>query len=223
PGESAPIYREVIGVARNVRHYELETPSRIQVYLPYQGSRTQTGMDMSIIVRTSVPPEQLVGGLRRELASLDPDAPLALVTTMEEYVDRAMQSETALGGILATFSGLAMLLAGIGIFGVLSYTVLQRTPEIGIRMALGADARSVRRWIALEGLLLAGIGIGIGVVAALGLTQLLRGFLFSVDPIDLSVYAALAVFLLVVTVAATYIPAARATRVDPATVLRSQE
>ncbi|MFV1989060.1 MAG: FtsX-like permease family protein, partial [Gemmatimonadota bacterium] len=129
----------------------------------------------------------------------------------------------AMSGILATFSGLAMLLAGIGIFGVLSYSVVQRTGEIGIRMALGADARAVRRWIAFEGLALAGVGIAIGIVAALGLTQLLRGFLYEVSPVDPVVYGGLALFLLGVTFAATYIPAMSATRVDPATVLRSSQ
>ena len=218
-----PIYRTVIGVAQNVRHYELETPSRIQVYMPYQQSGTQTGMDMSIMVKTSVPPEGLVGALRGELAAMDPDAPLSRITTMQEYVDGAMRSDTALGGVLAAFSGLAMLLAGIGIFGVLSYTVVQRTPEIGIRMALGADGPAVRRWIALEGLALAGVGLALGIVAALGLTQLLRGFLFAVSPMDPLVYGGLAAFLLGVTLAATYIPAASATRVDPAMVLRSNQ
>ncbi len=218
-----PTYRTVIGVAQNVRHYALEVPSRIQVYVPYQQSGTQTGMDMSIMIKTSVPPEGLVGALRAEVAAIDPDAPVSSVTTMQEYMDRSMQSDTALGGILATFSGLAMLLAGIGIFGVLSYSVVQRTSEIGIRMALGADGPAVRRWIALEGMTLAGIGIAIGVVAAFALTQLLQGFLFAVSPVDPLVYGGLAVFLLGVTFVATYIPAASATRVDPATVLRSTQ
>ena len=120
-----------------------------------------------------------------------------------------------MGGILATFSGLAILLAGIGIFGVLSYSVAQRTSEIGIRMALGADGRAVRRWVAFEGVVLAGIGIAIGLVAAMGLTQLLSGFLYGVRPIDPLVYGALALFLLVVTFGATYLPALTATRVGP--------
>ncbi len=222
-GSGEPILRTIVGLAQNVRHYELEAPSRIQVYIPYQQSGTQTGMDMSIMVKTSVPPTSLVGALRGELAAIDPDAPLSHVTTMQEVLENTLQNDTALGGILATFSALAMLLAGIGIFGVLSYTVVQRTSEIGIRMALGADGRAVRRWIALEGLALAGIGIAIGIVAALSLTQLLRGFLFEVSPIDVPVYAGLALFLLGVTFLATYIPAAGATRVDPATVLRSSQ
>jgi putative ABC transport system permease protein len=193
------------------------------VYVPLLQSGTTFGTELSIVLKTSVPPQQLVGPLRQEVTAMDADAPLSQVSTLQDYVDGAMSTDMAMGGILATFSALAMLLAGIGIFGVLSYSVVQRTSEIGIRMALGADARAVRRWIALEGLVLAGIGVAIGMVAALGLTQLLRGFLFEVSPVDPVVYGGLAVFLLGVTFAATYVPAMSATRVDPATVLRSSQ
>jgi predicted permease len=216
-----PISRTVVGVTRNVRHYELESPSRIQVYVPLLQSAATFGAELSIVLKTTGPPERLIAPLRQELAAMDADAPLSRVRTMDGYVDDAMSGDAAMGGILATFSGLALLLAGIGIFGVLSYSVVQRTSEIGIRMALGADAGAVRRWIALEGLALAGAGILIGLVAALGLTRLLRGFLYAVSPADPLVYGGLAVFLLGVTAAATSIPATTATRVDPATVLRS--
>jgi putative ABC transport system permease protein len=218
-----PIYRTVIGVAQNVRHYELESPSRIQVYIPLLQSGATTGVEMSVVLKTTVPPDQLVSALRQEVATMDADAPVSRIATLQENVDTALRSNSAMGGILATFSGLAMLLAGIGIFGVLSYSVAQRTSEIGIRMALGADGRAVRRWVALEGVALAGIGIAIGLVAAMGLTQLLSGFLFGVRPIDPLVYGGLALFLLVVTFGATYLPALTATRVDPAIVLRSSQ
>jgi putative ABC transport system permease protein len=222
-GSPEPIYRTVVGVAQNVRHYELESPSRIQVYIPILQSGNTTGVELSVAIKTTVPPEQLVGPLRQEVAAMDSDAPLSQISSLQDYVDNAMRGDTAMSGILATFSALAMLLAGIGIFGVLSYSVVQRTSEIGIRMALGADGRSVRRWIAFEGLALAGIGIGIGVVAALGVTQLLRSFLFGVSPMDPVVYGGLAVFLLGVTFVATWFPATAATKVDPATVLRSSQ
>ncbi|MFV1986620.1 MAG: ABC transporter permease, partial [Gemmatimonadota bacterium] len=107
-----PVYRTVVGVAQNVRHYELESPSRIQVYMPLLQSGTSTGMDMSIVLKTTVPPEQLVGALRQEIAAMDPDAPLSQVRTLQDYVDDSIQGDAAMSGILATFSGLAMLLAG---------------------------------------------------------------------------------------------------------------
>lgn len=223
PENPQQIYRTVVGVAQNVRHYELESPSRIQVYIPLLQSGGTSGPELSVVLKTTVPPDQLVGPLRQEVAAMDPDAPVSRIATLQENVDTALQGDAAMGGILATFSGLAMLLAGIGIFGVLSYSVAQRTSEIGIRMALGADGRAVRRWVAFEGLALAGIGVAIGIVAALALTQLLTGFLYGVSPIDPLVYGVLALFLMGVTFAATYIPATSATRVDPATVLRSSQ
>ncbi|MDH3735037.1 MAG: ABC transporter permease, partial [Gemmatimonadota bacterium] len=218
-----PIYRTVVGVAQNVRHYELESPSRIQVYIPLLQSGGTSGPELSVVLKTTVPPDQLVAPLRQEVATMDPDAPVSRIATLQANVDNALQGDAAMGGILATFSGLALLLAGIGIFGVLSYSVAQRTTEIGIRMALGADGRAVRRWVAFEGLALAGVGVAIGIVAALGLTQLLTGFLYGVSPVDPLVYGVLALFLMGVTFAATYIPAMSATRVDPATVLRSSQ
>ncbi|MDX1393518.1 MAG: ABC transporter permease [Gemmatimonadota bacterium] len=223
PDDPRPVYRTVVGVAENVRHYELETPSRIQVYIPLLQSGTTVGADLSIVLKTSIPPEDLVAPLRREAAAMDPDAPLSQVSTLQEYVDNAMRAGTAMGGILTTFSALAMLLAGIGIFGVLSYTVVQRTSEIGIRMALGADGPAVRRWVAREGLVLAGLGVGIGLVAALALTRLLQSFLFGVEAVDPVIYGGLAAFLLAITFAATYLPAMSATRVDPASVLRGSQ
>jgi len=220
--EPVPVYRTIVGVARNVRHYELEEPSRIQAYIPYRQSGTQWGMDMYVVLATSVPPEELVAPLRAEVAGLDPDVPLFSVRALGSYVDDAVRGDRTLGRILATFSGLALLLAGIGIFGVLSYTVARRRREIGIRMALGADASSVRRWVARDGLVLGGVGVTIGLAAAAVLTRILRGFLYGVSPVDPVVYGGLALFLLVVVLVATYGPAARATRVDPAEVLRRE-
>jgi len=222
PEAPEPVYRTVVGVTRNVRHYELETPSRIQAYIPYLQSGTAWGMGMYVVLDTTVPPEDLVSPLRAEVAALDPDVPVSRVQTLRTYVDDSLQGDRTLGGILSSFSALALLLAGIGIFGVLSYTVAQRTREIGIRMALGADRGAVRRLVARDGLALGALGVALGLLAAVGLTRILSGFLYGVSPVDPVVYGGLAVFLLLVTLLATYGPAVGATRVDPAEVLRRE-
>jgi putative ABC transport system permease protein len=124
--------------------------------------------------------------------------------------------------LLALFSAAALLLSAIGIFGVMSFSVVQRIREIGIRMALGASSGDVLRMISKHGLLLGAIGIGLGLVGALALTRLLAGLLYQVDPIDPTTYAGFAAFLLAVALLASYLPARRATRVDPAVVLREE-
>jgi putative ABC transport system permease protein len=217
-----PVYRTVVGVVKNVRHYELANPSRIQVYVPLHQTLRVSGTSLHVILRTDVEPASLATALRRELAALDPDVPLVAVRPLGEYVDGDLAGNRVMSVLLATFSGVALLLAGVGIFGLVSYTAAQRSREIGIRMALGADAAEVLGWMARLGLGLAGTGVAIGILAAAGLTRLLRTLLYQVSPLDPLLYAGLAVLLIAVALVASYLPARRAARTDPAVVLKQE-
>jgi ABC-type antimicrobial peptide transport system permease subunit len=144
------------------------------------------------------------------------------VQTLQDYVREAMAGTRSTGSLLALFSAVALLLSAIGIFGVMSFSVVQRVREIGIRMALGASSSQVLRMISRHGLILGGLGIGLGLLTALLLTRLLAGLLYQVDPIDPATYAGFAAFLMAIALLASYLPARRATRVDPAVVLREE-
>ncbi len=219
---SPPFYRTVVGVTRNLRHYEVAVPSRIQVYVPVAQSHLTWGQSLNLILRTDVPPASITGDLERTVAATDPELPLTGVRPLADYVENDMAGRNVVRVLLSVFSAMALALAAVGIFGVMSYSVLQRTREIGIRMALGADRTRVLRWVAIGGLRLSAAGIVIGLGAAAGLTRLMRTLLYQVRPLEPGLYAALAAVLLVVAVAAACIPARRATRVNPVVVLNQE-
>ena len=212
----------VVGVARNVRHYELQSPSRIQVYIPVTQSGARWGMSMNVIVKTVVPPTNLAQALRREVAEIDSEVPVSQLSTMERYVDNQLSTSRALQSVLILFGMVAFALSGIGIFGVMSYTVAQRTREIGIRVALGAQNSDILKRILGQGMMLVATGLGIGLASAAGLTRYLESVLFQVSPMEPAVYAGAVVFLTVVAFLAAYLPARRATRVDPVLVLKEE-
>ena len=220
--ETIRIYRTVVGIAANVRHYELETPSRIQIYVPVAQSGQAWTRSMHIVAKTRNDPMMLAEPVRREVASLDPDLPLAQVQTMESYVDDALAPTRVIGGLLTVFSIMALILSAIGIFGVMSFSVVQRLREIGIRMALGARGGDVVRMISGQGLLVTLTGVAIGLFAAVALTRLMGSILYEVDPVEPVTFAGVAVFLVAISMLATYLPARRATRVDPSRVLREE-
>jgi putative ABC transport system permease protein len=220
--EGEPIYRTVIGVTRNVRHYTLSNPSRIQVYIPMAQVLMGVGPTLSLIAKTSSPPATLIPSVRQAIGELNPDVPLANIETMQEYMDAGLAGNRALVKLLGAFGATALLLASIGIFGVMSYTVAQRTREIGVRMALGATRGAILGWVARRALLLCGIGLAAGTVAAAGLSRFLRGVLYQVSTLDLSVYAGVALLLLIAALAAALLPAKRAAGVDPIRALRSE-
>jgi len=216
------LWRTVVGVVRNVRHYELESPARITVYVPMAQSAEMWSGGMYVVARTQGDPLQLAEPVRRELAGLDPDLPLHRIQTMEGYVNRAMGNSRLVGGLLTVFSVLALVLSAVGIFGVISFSVVQRLREIGIRMALGAHRGDVLRMVTGQSLRVSLTGVALGLAAAFALTRLLSSMLYEVDPVDPITYAALAVFLVAISTLAAYLPARRATRVDPAIVLREE-
>ncbi|MCK5483477.1 MAG: FtsX-like permease family protein, partial [Gemmatimonadetes bacterium] len=221
-GDAPRLWRTVIGITRNIRHYELESPSRIQLYVPIQQSGRGWTTSMYALVKTPGDPLAITELVRRELALMDPDVPLTEIETMEGYVDQAMAGSRAMGRLLTVFSVVALFLSAIGIFGVMSFSVVQRLREIGIRMALGAKGGDVVRMVSRQGLSLTLIGVGLGLVAAFGLTRLMGSLLYGVSPADPVTYGGFALFLVVVSLVAAWLPARRATRVDPVIVLREE-
>jgi putative ABC transport system permease protein len=154
------------------------------------------------------------------LAALDPDLLTTRIRTMDTLISRSLQSPRFQMVLVGTFAGIAVLLAALGVYGVLAYSVTQRTREIGIRMALGAQPRDVFRLVVSQGMIPAAVGILIGLAGALALTRFLERLLFGVKPTDLATFAGVAVVLAVVALAACYLPARRAARVDPIVALR---
>ena len=217
-----PIYRTVVGVSKNVRHYELAEPSRIQAYIPLRQAYQRWGLGLTVLVKTARDPEGSANAVRRAVAALDPDVPLSQVNTMRSLVNDDLSANRSMGALFALFGAMAVLLAGIGVFGVMSYSVARRTREMGIRMALGADARQVRATVLARGVAVSGLGIALGLIAAPLLTRLVSGLLYGVSPFDPTTYGALAAFLLTIAGIAAYVPARRVTRVDPVSVLKEQ-
>jgi len=220
-----PIWREVVGVVHTVRYYDLTTPNpRVQVYVPYAQPPFwfATLPPMTLMVRTATNPASLVNSVRREVASIDPALPVFAVRTMTEYVDGVLEQPRMSMALMVSFGGLALVMAAVGIYGVLSYSVSQRTREIGIRMALGASRANVLRFIMRQGIILSLAGVILGVMGSLASMRLIRGLLFGVSITDAATYLLVPAVLFAVSLAATFIPARRATRIDPLTALRHE-
>jgi len=213
-----PIWKEIVGVADDVHGNGLRDDPFPALYMPAaQFNNSVT----TFVIRGNMPVTTLVSQLRRAVASVDPLLPLAGVQTFEEAIGRSLavpRFNTWLLGLLG-FAGL--VLAVVGVYGVISYFVTQRSHEIGVRVALGASSSSVQRLIVRQGLALAAVGISIGTPLALLASQLLRSFVFGISEHDPLTYAGVAVVLAAVALAASYVPARRATRIDPLEALRS--
>ena len=219
---NTPVYRTIVGVARNVRHYTLREASRIQVYVPAFQTNGRFGMVLRLALRTTVPPEQLAGPLRAMVAQLNPGSPVTQIETMDGYVDHALATLRAMTRVLAAFAAIALGLAALGVFGLVSFDVSRRLREIGIRVALGATAGGVLGWVVKRALSPALIGVAAGLVAAAFLTRVLSGLLFEVSPLSLPVYGLAGVSLAAVAVLAALLPARRATRVNPVMILNDE-
>lgn len=218
--EDEGVWITVVGVVRHTKHAGLNDEDRVQLYLPYRqlGGVAQA----TIAVRTTGDPLAAVGTVRRVVASLDPEQPIANVQSMEALVDQSLQGRRLSVQLLTVFSALAAFLAALGIYGVISHMVAQRTRELGIRMALGAATTSVLMMVLRQGVTLAGIGVGIGLIGAFGLTRLISGQLYGVAPTDPVTFAVTAAVLVVVAVVASLLPAGRAAKVDPMVALRAE-
>jgi predicted permease len=209
--------REIIGVVGDIKS-SLDTDSGQQMYVPY--AQDAGWSSMSFVIRTNTDPMSLAAAARSELRSLDKGVPIFNVKTMADVLAVSVAPRRTPMILLTVFAGVALLLAVIGIYGVTSYYVTQRTQEIGIRMALGAQMGDVLKLVLRGGLLLATIGVALGLAGALALTRLLRTLLFGVSPTDIFTFAAVALCLLITALLACYLPARRATKVDPLTALR---
>jgi predicted permease len=210
---------EVVGIIGDVKDAGLDEADPPQTYLPYRQWPLQS---MAVVLKTSVPPERVAEAARRETYSIDPNIPVGTVRTLQQVVERSISQPRFYMTLLTIFAALALVLAAVGTFGVLSYAVAQRSREIGIRMALGAQERTVVGLIVRHAMILAGGGVALGITAAWFLSKLLSTFLFATDPRDLATFAAVSLTLGFVALLASYLPARRATKIDPVVALRTE-
>jgi putative ABC transport system permease protein len=240
-------WRTIVGIAGNVKRLALEDQPKPELYMPSQqprGEKIKAGAkDMekgfaigimiptatqgkasyvSLMVRTKSPPEPLADAVRKTVWSLDPDQPILQLGTMQARLDEFYAPRRFNLLIFGVFALVALLLAAVGIYGVLAYAVTQRTHEIGIRLALGAQAHDVLWLIVRQGLALTLVGVALGLIGAWGLTRVLQNLLYEVSATDPVTFACIALLLLAVAGAASFIPAWRATKVDPLVALRHE-
>ena len=222
PGRGTNAWCTVIGVVEDVKNHGLDKPTGTEIYLSRGQTYTQGDRIFYIYlaVRSPGSPSTVINTLRRELRDLDPSLPLARVRTMDEVVSAAQSRPRFLALLLTLFSSVALVLAAVGIYGVISYSVAQRTKEFGVRMALGAQRGDVLGIVLGRGMLLTLIGIGIGLGGAFVMTRFLSRLLFGVTPTDPATFVVVSMVLAIVAFLASYIPARRATKVDPMVALR---
>jgi putative ABC transport system permease protein len=222
---SANSWLTVIGVVGDVKRYALEYQTIPEFYLPLLQPRNESdftllGIGTFLVMRVTGRPEDLKEAVRQSVWSLDRDLPIQRLATMEDRVAEVLAPRRFNMMLFGVFAFVALLLAVIGIYGVIAYSVAQRTHEIGIRMALGATSRDVLWLVVRQGMLLALIGVAVGTGAALALTRILKNLLFGVSATDPATFAGIALLLGLVALLACWIPARRATRVDPLVALR---
>jgi len=219
PG-AKPVYRTIVGVVKNLRHYELQSPSRIQIYVPYEQTRGRSGFDMYLALRTESTTTPLVAALPRLVAEIDPDVPISRVAPLVDLVDGALAQPRLLARTAATLGGLALLLSGIGVFAVVSYSVAARRRELGLRQALGAAPRDLLAGVLRNTLRWCALGCLIGCAAAAIGSRLAASLLWGVGAFEPGSYVGATTCLALIALAGTAAPALQAMRVDPAIVLR---
>lgn len=214
-----PVWREVVGVVRDIKNFGIRADSRNAMYIPYAQA---TSPFMFTTVRTTGDPDQLVNPIRSVVSELDPGIALALVQPMDELVDSSLSTDRFTTSLLGGFAVVAMLLAIVGLYGVVAYTVSMRMREMGVRIALGAPLGDIRRLVLRWALSLVVAGIGVGLVGSLGLAGLIEGLLFGVPTTDPATFGVVALLMVAAALLASLIPAVRATRVDPIEVLKAE-
>jgi putative ABC transport system permease protein len=232
PGEDAigkqvtpPIIQQapvIVGIVADTKHNSLREEPAPEMYVPYTQRVWPSLLTMDVVVRSAVGPQALTSSIRAAIREVDPDLPIANVTTLRTVVSASMVQQRFALLVLAAFAGLALLLATVGMYGVISYSVAQRTNEIGVRMALGAQRRNVLAMVANEAARLLLVGVAAGMMLAFGVARLISSFLYGVRPADPLTYASVTALLSVVVLLASYVPAYRATRVDPMIALHCE-
>lgn len=222
PPEEVKLYgkavsREIVGVIANVKLLALRDEFNPELYVPVA---QLPEANMSLVLRGKVPAETLINGMRQVVTALDPNQPIRRAQTMQTAVERSVAPQRFVALLLGVFAGVAIVLALVGIYGVMSYSVTQRTQEIGIRMALGAEPRGVLWLVISHGMKLTVLGVGVGLAGALLLTKVLASLLYGVEATDLTTFGGVALVLTVSALLACFFPARRATKVDPLIALR---
>src|SRR5258708_1411261 len=220
--------RQIVGIVGDVRDDGLNQPPKAAMYIPL--AQIPEGLTVGIahslpivwIVRTRVDPRTLRSVIQSELRQASGGLPVGTIRTMDELMAQSTASADFRMLLLTIFSGAALLLAAIGIYGMMAYSVQQRSQEIGIRLALGAESSHVQNMMVRQGMRLALIGVAIGIAAASGLTRLIAGFLFRVQPLDPLAFTMMPLLLSAVALLSVWLPARRASRVDPAVTLRCE-
>jgi putative ABC transport system permease protein len=219
-GSTSPWFT-IVGVVRHVRYRTLESPSRTEFYWPLDQTPFPLN-SMSLAIHTQADPYSLAAAVQQQVQSLDPDQPVYRIRSMDELVSESSARRRLSMLLLATFAGVALLLAAVGIYGVMSYSVAQRVHEIGVRMALGARSTQIARLVLGQSMWMTLAGVGAGVVGSLALTTFLSTLLFNVKASDPGTFVLVAVVLTAVALFASFLPAFRATRVDPVRALREE-
>jgi putative ABC transport system permease protein len=216
----------VAGVVADVRHQGLESETNPRIYLPntqvMEQMKARLLHSMTLVLRSPSPAEPLIAAVQREVTAVDREQPISNIRTMRQVVAASIAGRAFTTALLGAFAALALLLALIGIYGVMSYVVTQRTHEIGIRVALGARASDILRLVIRQGMTLAIAGLGVGLPASLALTQLMKGMLYGVSATDPLTFVAAGIVLMLVALLATLLPARRAMKVDPVVALRDE-
>jgi putative ABC transport system permease protein len=211
--------RTIVGVAGSTHQAGLDRAPLPELYLP-AAQRPGAIFGMTLVIGTSVEPTSLTRAVESAIHSVDPSQPVFGVKTMERVVADSLSSQRLYVWLLGVFAAMALILASAGIYGVMSYLVTRRTQEFGVRMALGASTRDILRMVLRQSLMLIAVGVAIGLAGAFVVTRVLTNFLFGVKPTDLATFGAVSMMLIVVALVATYLPALRATKVDPMVALR---
>jgi putative ABC transport system permease protein len=210
----------IVGVVANVKHQSLREVPGPEMYVPYTQDPWPSMLTMHVAVRTKGEPAAMTAAVRAAVRSIDPDLPIARVATLVSIVDDAMAQPRFSMLLVGGFGALALLLACVGLYGAISYSVTSRTPELGIRLALGAKPRTVLAMVLAEGARAAAAGMAIGLVVAIVVLRAMTRFLYGIEATDPLTFAFVSVALLGAALLACYVPARRATRVDPLLALR---
>lgn len=218
-GSPQPLERTIVGVVGNTKLTSMREEPKPSIFVPFD---QLNGLPLQFVVQANVPAESLVTTFRQRVASVDPQAPVYDVATIDELVSRTLAEPRFQMILLVTFALCALLLTATGLYGVTSYAAAQRTREVGVRMALGASRRDVLRMVLVSGVRLAAIGAAAGLAGSLLLTRSLQALLYGVTPLDPLTFAAMTLLLTTTALVATYVPARRASRIDPMRALRDE-